>query len=165
MLRIWCLPKKQKKTNTCQDRMIEDGREQIDKKKHSFTSSKSWTSCKCTFGASQHWLTELLLQKQLQSFHAVVFLPSWLEESRAPGRGLNAGHLTNPSQLSCHVRFVSPLTVSLCPDQVCTICSTALISLQSKLSAFVDISHEIPQAHTRPLHTHTLTKGTEASKP
>lgn len=69
----------------------------------------------------------------------------------APGRRLNSGHLTNPSQLSCHVQFVSPLTVSLCPDQACTICSAALISLLPKN---VGISPESPQARARPLHTY-----------
>lgn len=76
---------------------------------------------------SKHQLTQTLHQKvsrQLRS-HS-------LDWRHAPGRFPTAGHLSNPTQLLCHVGFASPFTISLCPDQVRTICSTALISLQPK---------------------------------
>lgn len=129
VLRIWCLPK-----TTCQDRMIEDGGK---KDKNTLLA----------------WYYSLPVKVVLQTHVWRKFsCSSWLEQSLSPGKCLNSGHLTNPSQLSCHVRFVSPLTVSLCPDQALTICSTTLISLLPKMRAFVGIYPEIPQAHTRPLH-------------
>lgn len=76
---------------------------------------------------SKHQLTQMLHQK--------VFRRLWfhsLDWRRAPGRFPSASHLSYPTQLLCHVGFASPFTISLCPDQVRTICSTALISLRPK---------------------------------
>ena len=129
------------------------------------TSSKSCSAKKNKKhepGGSKHGPTQVLLKKRLESFHVVV-VPSLLLLARAHLSLLGDAWMLvtsrkNPAQLSCHVRLVSPLTVSLCPDRVCAICSTALISLLPKMRAFVAISPEIPQASTpRPLHTHTHT--------
>lgn len=70
-----------------------------------------------------------------------------------------------PSQLSCHVRFVPPLTGSLCPGRVWAICSNALISVLPKkrepLWAFLKRSHKLTHGlcthtHTQVLHVQTL---------